>query len=58
MKTGGGVLGKLIGTLIVLAVITLIVKHPTDSATWLTSIFHMLGQAVDGIAGFLHDLFG
>lgn len=57
VKTGG-MLGKLIGALVALAVLTLVVKHPSDAADWVTGLFHMLGRAIDGISAFLHDVLG
>lgn len=53
---GGGVLSKVIGILIALAVVAVVVKHPSDSAGWVQGLFDLGGDAVDGIASFIHTL--
>lgn len=57
MKTGGA-LGKVIGLLVVCAVLALVIKHPSDTATWVTGAFRWLGTVVDGISAFLRAVFG
>jgi hypothetical protein len=58
MKTGGGVLGKVISVLVMLAVLALIVGHPTDAATWVVSLVHLLGRVIGGISTFLRTVLG
>lgn len=58
MKTGGGVFGKVIGALVVLAVLTLVVKTPTEAAHWAGSLIHLAGEFIDGVAAFLRSLLG
>lgn len=58
MKTGGGVLGKVVGLLVALAVLALVVKHPSDAATWVTSAFHLFGGMIDGVSAFLKEVLG
>jgi hypothetical protein len=58
METGGGVLRKVAGVLVALAVLALVVKHPNDAATWVSSVFRMLGGMVDGISEFLREVLG
>lgn len=57
MKTGGA-LGKIVGLLVACAVLALVVKHPSDAATWVSSLFQMLGDVIDGISAFLLDVLG
>lgn len=52
-KTGGGLFKKVVGVLIGLAVLCLVVKSPTDAAAFVTGVFHLVGQVVDGISAFL-----
>jgi hypothetical protein len=56
MKTGSGLLGKVVGTLAVLAVLTLVVRHPNNAATFVTGAFHLAGQAIDGFSAFLGQI--
>lgn len=58
MKTGGGVLGKLVGVLIVLAMVALVVGHPADAATWVVGVVHLLGRVVGGFSTFLRYVVG
>lgn len=58
MTTGGGVLRKVVGTLVALAVLALVVGHPADAATWTTSVVHLLGRVIGGISTFLRDAIG
>ncbi len=53
MKTGSGLLPKVVGTLIAAAVLTLVIKHPANAAAFVTGLFHLAAQAVDGISTFL-----
>jgi len=57
MKTGGA-LGKFVGLLVACAVLTLVVKHPSDAATWVTSVFRIFGSMIDGFSAFLRDVLG
>lgn len=57
MKTGGAV-GKVVGLLVVCAVLALVIKHPSDAATWVTGAFRWLGTVIDGISAFLRAVFG
>ncbi|MCO1581232.1 hypothetical protein M8C13_36330 [Crossiella sp. SN42] len=58
MKTGGGLLPKLIGLLVLIAVGVLIVRYPGDSAGWVSGVFSGGRDVVDGIAVFLRKLIG
>lgn len=51
--TGGGkFLPKLISTLVLLAVLALVIKHPTDAANMVTALWAAGASAVDGLATF------
>ncbi|SDP88061.1 hypothetical protein SAMN04487905_111161 [Actinopolyspora xinjiangensis] len=52
MPGGGGKLGKIIGVLAALAVLTLVVKQPVQAAQIVNSGFSALGAVVDGFAAF------
>ncbi|TVT50719.1 hypothetical protein FNH05_15240 [Amycolatopsis rhizosphaerae] len=54
MNTGGGLLPKVIGTLVLIAVLTLVIKYPADAAHWVRG----LGHVIDGLVAFLRALFG
>lgn len=56
VPTGGGIMPKLIGWAVALAVLVLIVKHPADAATWVKGGFELFGALVGGIAEFFRAL--
>jgi hypothetical protein len=58
IKTGTSLLTKVVGLLALIAVLTLVVKHPTESATWFSQAGHFLGVVIDGIASFLQHALG
>lgn len=49
---GGKFLPKLIGTLVLLAVLALIIKHPTSAAASVDSLWTAGASVVDGLATF------
>ena len=51
-KTGGGVLSKVVGTAVALAVLVIVVKHPSDAADFVKTVFGWIDQ----IATFLREL--
>jgi hypothetical protein len=57
MKTGG-MLGKLIWTLVLIALFMLVIKNPDEAAGWASGLFSLASEAVNGIAAFLRGLFG
>lgn len=57
-KAGGGILMKLIGTAAVLALVVVVVKHPSDAAAWVQGVVDIAVGAVDGIAAFFRQLAG
>ena len=44
MKTGGGVMSKLVGTAMVLAILVIVVKHPSDAADFVKTVFGWIDQ--------------
>jgi hypothetical protein len=58
MKTGGGVMSKVIGTAAVLAILVMVVKHPTDAASFAKTLFSALGAVIDGLVSFFRTLIG
>lgn len=58
LKTGGGMLSKVIGTAVVLAILVMVVKHPTDAASFAKTIFSGLGAVIDGLVSFFRSLIG
>ncbi len=58
LKTGGGILSKLIGTVVVLAILVMVVKHPNDAANFAKTLFGGLEAVIDGVVGFFRALIG
>lgn len=58
LKTGGGVMSKVISTAVVLAILVIVVKHPTDAATFTKAIFSGVGAVIDGLVSFFRTLMG
>lgn len=54
MKSGGGLLSKVVGTLVLIAVLVVIIKYPADAARWVRG----LGTVIDGLVSFIRALFG
>jgi hypothetical protein len=55
-KSSGGLLKKVVGTVVVLALLTLVVKHPSDAATWTKALFGLAGEVIDGIVTFFQQV--
>lgn len=53
---GSGLLPKVLGALIALALLVFVVKHPTDAANWAKAIAAGIGSIIDGIAAFTRQL--
>lgn len=56
MPKSGGVLGKVIGAAILLGLLVLVVKHPSDAADWTKALGDWVGGAIDGIAAFFRQV--
>ncbi|MEV0698623.1 hypothetical protein AB0I53_12000 [Saccharopolyspora sp. NPDC050389] len=57
-KAGGGVLAKLVGVVLVLAVLTMVVKQPAEAAVLVKGIAAGFGAAAEGAAAFLQGVLG
>ncbi|GAA4866723.1 hypothetical protein [Saccharopolyspora rosea] len=55
-KAGSGLLSKVLGGLVLLAVLALVVKHPTDAAEFARNASTALAGAVDGLTTFLRGV--
>jgi hypothetical protein len=49
-------LPKVMGTLIMLALLVVVVKHPGAAAEWIKSLGSWIGAAADGIAQFMQHV--
>jgi hypothetical protein len=56
LKTGGGLLSKLILTAVALAVLVLVVKHPAEAASIVKAVAGAVGAIIDGISSFVQHL--
>jgi hypothetical protein len=56
IKTGGGVLKKVVVVLVVLAALALVIKHPHDAAGMVGAATDKGGGIVDSVAQFFRDL--
>jgi hypothetical protein len=54
----GSVLPKVIGTLVLLALLLVIVKHPSEAAVWAKALGAGIGTAANGLAAFLNAITG
>lgn len=58
VRTGGGILSKVIGTAVVLAILVIVVKHPADAANFTKTVFSGLGAVIDGLVSFFRSMMG
>ncbi|QWF79768.1 hypothetical protein [Amycolatopsis sp. CA-230715] len=56
LKTGGGLLAKLIGAAVVIALLVLVVKYPGDAAGFAKGLGGMVSDAIGGIVRFFRGL--
>lgn len=56
--SGGGVLAKVIGGAVVLALLVIVVKHPTDAAGWLKGLIGSGTKVVNGMTSFIRQVAG
>lgn len=54
IQTGGGIMSKVVGTLVLIAVVVVVVKYPADAASWVRG----LGTVIDGLVSFIRALLG
>lgn len=55
-KAGGGALAKLMWSLVVIALLVLVVKYPTDAAAIARGGFELIGGTVEGLVSFLRQV--
>lgn len=58
IKTGGGVLPKLIGFGVLLALLVIVVQYPAEAASWVKSAFSLAGDGIDGLVAFIRSIGG
>lgn len=51
MQTGGGVMSKLVGTVVMVAILVLVIKHPGDAANFVKAVFGGLVTFIDSLVG-------
>ncbi|TCO47987.1 hypothetical protein [Actinocrispum wychmicini] len=56
MKPGSGIMAKLIMAVVGLAVLMLVVKYPSDVASWVTGAGHVLSSLANGLVSFFRAL--
>jgi hypothetical protein len=56
IKTSGGLLRKVVGVLVMLAVLAFIVKRPSDAADWLKAMIDGGEGVVDSVATFFQQV--
>ncbi|MEU3272553.1 hypothetical protein ABZ639_17065 [Saccharomonospora sp. NPDC006951] len=56
IQAGGGMLPKVIGIVVLIALGVIVVKHPTDAATWVKDGFSGLGDVIDGVVSFIRGV--
>jgi hypothetical protein len=56
MKTGSGIIARLVWLLVGLAVLMLVIKYPGDLAGWVKAVEHVLTSIVSGMVAFFRQL--
>ncbi|MEV6876947.1 hypothetical protein [Amycolatopsis sp. NPDC051128] len=56
LKTGGGILKKVVGAVIVLAVLALVIKHPHDAAGMVNTAKDQGDGVIDSVVEFFRGL--
>lgn len=56
MKTGSGLVGKVVTLTVGLAVLMLVIKYPGDVAGWVKDGVHLLTSVINGIVAFFRQL--
>lgn len=55
-SSGGGALGKVVRTLVLIALVVLIIKFPADAAAFAKSAADVAGEVIGGLVTFLRSL--
>jgi hypothetical protein len=58
LPTGGKILPKLISACVGIALLVIVVKHPSDAAVMFKAIGGVLGSAIEGLWTFVRQLVG
>lgn len=53
---GGGVLKKLLGAAVAIALLVILMQYPTDAASWAKSAIEMAEDLVHGIVTFIRQV--
>lgn len=56
IPSGSRILPKLVGAAVVIALLLVVVQHPTDAANWVQALVNGGEAIVDGIATFFHQI--
>ncbi|HYQ66176.1 hypothetical protein [Actinophytocola sp.] len=56
LKQGGGILRKVIGSALLVAVLVLVVRYPADAASGVKAAWAAAGSLVDGLVTFLRSV--
>jgi hypothetical protein len=56
IPTGGGLLRKVVGLAVVIALLVIVIKHPTEAAATATRLAGFLGSVIDGLWSFVQQL--
>jgi hypothetical protein len=56
MPTSSGIVPKVIGTMLLIAIVSIVIKHPSEAANFATGLFGLLGAAIDGVISFLRQV--
>ena len=56
MPSGGGLLRKIVGVGVVIALLVIVVKHPADAAASATDLAGFVGSLIDGLWSFVQQL--
>jgi uncharacterized membrane protein YdcZ (DUF606 family) len=51
-----GILPKLVGGLVIVALLVIVVKHPGEAAEWAKQILNWLGGVLDGLVSFFQQV--
>ena len=50
LKSGGGLVPKLVGLALLATVVVLLIKHPAEMAGWVSALVKGIGDLIEGLA--------
>ncbi|RZQ64365.1 hypothetical protein [Amycolatopsis suaedae] len=56
LETSRGILSKLIGVAVLIALVVLVVKYPSDAASWAKGIGSTVADGIDGFVAFFRGI--